>query len=137
MSVTLATALGSTVGKKVIDKVLDVVAKKIPMSADQRQQLEVELEKTEVEGIRARSEYVKSLGTRIRDGIIPLMLFGFFLMHFMVFLSDFINANLGKEVPIIMISQEYTKVTIAIIGFLFPYKGFKIHEERKNSKLLD
>lgn len=134
-ALTLGTIMGSTIGKKVIDKMLDVVGKRIPMSADQRQQLEAELAKMEVEDIRARSEYVKSLGTRIRDGIIPLMLFGFFLMHFMVFLSDFINANLGKEVPIIIISQEYTKVTIAIIGFLFPYKGFKIYEERKNSKL--
>ncbi|CAL7867465.1 hypothetical protein LC557_06575 [Fusobacterium necrophorum] len=135
MSVTLASVFGSTIGKKVIDKVLDVIGKKIPMSADQRQHLEVELAKMEVEGIRARSEYVKSLGTRIRDGIIPLTLFGFFLMHFMVFLSDFINANLGKEVPIIMISPEYTKVTISIVAFLFPYKGYKIYEEHKSLRM--
>ena len=126
-----ATILGSVVGKKVIDKILDVVEKRIPMTKDQKTQLEADLALTEVEGIKARTEYVKSLGTKVRDSIIPLLLFGFFLMHIGVFLSDLINANLGKEMPIIYISPEYTKVCIAIIGFLFPYKGFQIYSDNK------
>ena len=123
MSVTLASVFGSAVGKKVIDKVLDVVEKRIPMSADQRQQLEVELAKTEVEELKAKTEYVKSLGTRVRDAIIPLILFGFFLMHFMIFLSDFINGQIGREAPIVHISGDYTTVVLTIVGFLFTYKG--------------
>ena len=123
MSVTLASVFGSAVGKKVIDKVLDVVEKRITMSADQRQQLEVELAKTEVEELKAKTEYVKSLGTRVRDAIIPLILFGFFLMHFMIFLSDFINGQIGREAPIVHISGDYTTVVLTIVGFLFTYKG--------------
>ena len=119
MSVTLASVFGSVVGKKVIDKMLDVVEKKIPMTKDQRTELEVELAKTEVEELKAKTEYVKSLGTVIRDWIIPAGLASYFLMHILIFGSDFIHAQLGQELPIIPINQDFSEVVKVLIGFLF------------------
>ncbi|CAL7916483.1 MAG: hypothetical protein SPH94_09750 [Fusobacterium necrophorum] len=123
MSVTLGTIMGSTIGKKVIDKVLDVVDKRIPMSADQRQQLEVELAKMEVEELKAKTEYIKSLGTVVRDAIIPMGLFSYFSMHIVVFISDFMHAQWGQELPIIPINPDFSEVIKVLIGFLFTYKG--------------
>ncbi|AYZ73391.1 hypothetical protein EGX98_04660 [Fusobacterium necrophorum] len=123
MSVTLGTIMGSTIGKKVIDKLLDVIEKRIPISADQRQQLEVELAKMEVEELKVKTEYVKSLGTVIRDWIIPAGLASYFLMHILIFGSDFIHAQLGQELPIIPINPDFSEVIKVLIGFLFTYKG--------------
>ena len=46
---TIGAVLGSTVGKKVIDKMLDVVEKKIPMTKDQKEELQAELAKRNLE----------------------------------------------------------------------------------------
>ncbi len=123
--------LATAVGKKVLDKILDTVDKVIPMSKDKRAELELKLSEIEVENLEVKTKYVKSLGTRIRDAIIPAGIALFFLMHAFNFFTAWWLTIHGKEAFTIGMDKDFTHAMMMIIGFLFTYKGSKFYIANK------
>ncbi|MBR8701489.1 MULTISPECIES: hypothetical protein [unclassified Fusobacterium] len=110
-------------GLPAVKKIIDVIASYIPLTQDQKSRLEVELSKTSVEVYKAKSEYVKSLGTRIRDAIIPAILGWYLIANIINFLTAWVFTLRGKGAFSIAIGEDYKTVVMTIIGFLFTYKG--------------
>ncbi|CAL7876708.1 hypothetical protein [Fusobacterium necrophorum] len=128
MSVTLASVFGSVVGKKVIDKVLDVIDKKIPMTNDEKEKLVVELGKIEVEGIRAQTQNILARNKFIQGLVNAMPLIGWILPLSFAFLigcylfqfgSDVWYSTKGMEAPIYNINKEYSELMKKFIEFLF------------------
>ena len=128
MSVTLATALGSTVGKKVIDKVLDVVGNKIPMTKGEKESLTVEVGKIEVDGIKAQTQNILARNKFIQGLVNAMPLIGWILplsfaaligCYLFQFGSDVWFSARGMEAPIYSINKEYSELMKKFIEFLF------------------
>lgn len=110
-------------GLPAVKKIIDVVASYIPLTQDQKSQLELELSKVGVEELKTKSEYVKSLGTKIRDAIIPAILGWYLIANVINFMTAWVYTLLGKGAFSIAIGEDYKTVVMTIIGFLFTYKG--------------
>lgn len=110
-------------GLPAVKKITDVVASYIPLTQDQKSQLELELSKVGVEELKTKSEYVKSLGTKIRDAIIPAILGWYLIANVINFMTAWVYTLLGKGAFSIAIGEDYKTVVMTIIGFLFTYKG--------------
>lgn len=115
--------LGTILGLPIAQKIVGIVEKFIPLNADQKAKLELELAKESTENLKVKTEYIKSLGTRIRDAIIPSMLFFYTLFHVVNFFTAWYLSLVGKEPFSIAIDIEFKGVINTLIGFLFTYKG--------------
>lgn len=115
--------LSTFLGLPLAEKIVSIVEKFIPLTADQRTKLQLELAKESTENLKVKTEYVKSLGIIIRDAIIPSMLFFYTLFHVVNFFTAWWYSITGREPFTIPVDSDYKGVINTLIGFLFTYKG--------------
>ena len=125
---TIGAVLGSTVGKKVIDKMLDVVEKKIPMTKDQKEELQAELAKTnleiaktEIQAIEAKGRFIKIVtgAMPLIAWILPLMVLSLAIAFNYQFWSDVYYTRHGMEAPIYNLDSRWFEMGNTFIQYLF------------------
>ncbi|MDK4484308.1 hypothetical protein MVQ23_00350 [Fusobacterium necrophorum] len=110
-----------TLAGTAITKIIDIISARVPMTKDQKDQLQLDLAKVELETLKEKGSFVDTVTKAIPLGI-PLMLYMLLGMYALNYLSDFIHAQLGKELPIIPIPSELVEFCKVIVMFLFGSK---------------
>lgn len=120
--------LTELLGGKAIEGILGMIDKRIPMSKDQRKQLEYDLAELEVEAEKAQTDSIKARGRFIQALVnaMPLIAwilpvsFAFLILCFLFqFGSDVCYGIAGIEAPIYNIDSRYVELMKTFIEFLF------------------
>ncbi|MDK4481539.1 hypothetical protein MWG07_10080 [Fusobacterium necrophorum] len=110
-----------TLAGTAISKIIDVIASRVPMTKDQKDQLQLDLAKVELETLKEKGTFINTITKAIPLGI-PLMIYMLLGMYALNYLSDFIHAQFSHELPIIPIPKELVEFCKTIVMFLFGSK---------------
>lgn len=130
-SATIATAIkviGSIFAKKKVGDVaagalVDIFKSKIPLTKEQEKEAEIALANANIKELKVKGKYIKSMGTKLRDSIIPgiCLLYGL-EQAFNFFMAWRLILN-GQEAVTVEIDPYFAKAFMTLIGFLFVYKA--------------
>lgn len=105
-----------------IDAIMGVLGKFIPTNEATKLEMQAKLAQIEVDSWEAKATFLEKMGTKNRDGVIPLIMLSWLIMHIIMFLVMVGFVLAGKETPIIPMDKGFSEAVQLLFGFLFGSK---------------
>ena len=105
-----------------IETIMGVVGKFLPTNETAKLEARAKLAQIEVDSWEAKATFLEKMGTKNRDGVIPLIMLSWLFMNIIMFLVMVGFVLLGKETPIIPMDKEFSEAVKLLFGFLFGSK---------------